>query len=346
MISRVTLQAQRSAAISSVLAVIGACLAGAALLLLTGHNPWTVYRLIVERGLLDLDGLTESLKKMAPLLIITAGLLVCLRAGIWNIGIDGQVVVGAIACGVIAGDLAGSVPQAVLLIIGGLAGGVAGSLWALGPAVLTARYGLNEIITTVMMNYLAFNLVSWLVKGPFKAPDIVTAQTKQIPVDLRLPDLPGTDIHIGLAIGLVTVVIVWLLFRETVPGTMLDVLGRNRRAAKHAGLPVTRLIVGAFLVSGAAAGLAGAIDVLGIHGLFKASYSPGYGFTAFALAYLARLRSLAVVPFAAFLAVLTIGGDSMSRRADVPTEFVSVLEGLMLIFFALAVWFEGRGAAA
>ena len=197
-----------------------------------------------------------------------------------------------------------------------------------------------------MMNYLAFNLVSWFVKGPFKAPDIVTAQTKQIPVDVRLPDLPGTDIHVGLAVGLITVVIVWLLFRETVPGTMLDVLGRNRRAAKHAGLPVTRLIVGAFLVSGAAAGLAGAIDVLGIHGLFKASYSPGYGFTAFALAYLARLRSLAIVPFAAFLAVLAIGGDSMSRRADVPTEFVSVLEGLMLIFFALSVWFEGRGATA
>jgi general nucleoside transport system permease protein len=345
MIARITLQSQRTAFTSSVLAVIGACLAGAVLLLLTGHNPWTVYRLIVERGLLDLDGLTESLKKMAPLLTITAGLLICLRAGIWNIGIDGQVVTGAIACGVVAGELAGSVPRAVLLIIGVLAGALAGSLWALGPAVLTARFGLNEIITTVMMNYLAFNLVSWLVKGPFKAPEIVTAQTKQIPVSDRLPDLPWTDIHIGLIAGLIVILVVWLVFRDTVPGTMLDVLGRNRRASVHAGFPVTRLIVGAFLVSGGAAGLAGAIDVLGVHGLFKASYQPGYGFTAFALAYLARLRALAVVPFAAFLSVLVIGGDSMSRRADVPTEFVSVLEGLMLIFFALVVWFEARRAA-
>ena len=346
MISRITLQAQRSAATSSVLAVIGACLAGAVLLRLTGHDPWTVYRLIVERGLLDLDGLTESLKKMAPLLIITAGLLTCLRAGIWNIGIDGQVVIGAIACGVIAGELAGDLPRSLLLIVGAVVGGVAGGLWALGPAVLTARFGLNEIITTIMMNYLAFNLVSWLVKGPFKAPEIVTAQTKQIPIGDRLPDIPFTDIHIGLIIGLVVIVAVWLLFRETVPGTMLDVLGRNRRAARHAGLPVTRLIVGAFLLSGATAGLAGAIDVLGIFGLFKATYQPGYGFMAFALAYLARLRSLAVVPFAAFLSVLVIGGDAMSRRANVPTEFVSVLEGLMLLFFALAVWFEGRRGAA
>ena len=346
MIARITLQTQRAAATNSVLAVILACLAGAMLLLLTGHNPWTVYRLIVERGLLDLDGLTESLKRMAPLLIVTAGLLICLRAGIWNIGIDGQVVIGAITCGVIAGELAGSVSQAVLLIIGAAAGGLAGAIWALGPGVLTARFGLNEIITTIMMNYLAFNVVSWLVKGPVKAPVFVTAQTRQIPVGERLPDIPGTDIHIGLIVGLLAVLAVWLLFRETVPGTMLDVLGRNRRAARHAGLPVTRLIIGAFLASGAAAGLAGAIDVLGIHGLFKASYQPGYGFTVFALAYLARLRALVVVPFAALLSILVIGGEAMSRRADVPTEFVSVLEGLMLLFFALAVWIEGRRAGA
>ena len=345
MMVRWSLQAQRSSTTSSVLAVLGACLAGSGLLLLTGHNPWTVYRLIVERGLLDLDGLTESVKRMAPLLVITSGLLICLRAGIWNIGIDGQVVIGAIACGVIAGEVAGSVPRLALLVIGVIAGGIAGSLWTLGPAVLTARFGLNEIITTVMMNYLAFNLVSWLVKGPFKAPEIVTAQTKQIPVGERLPDIPFTDIHIGVLVGLVAVCTVWLLFRETVPGTMLDVLGRNRRAARHSGFPVNRLVIGAFLASGAAAGLAGAIDVLGVHGLFKASYSPGYGFTAFALAYLARLRALAVIPFAALLSVLVIGGDSMSRRADVPVEYVSVLEGLMLIFFALAVWFEGRRAA-
>jgi general nucleoside transport system permease protein len=140
MISRITLQTQRSAATSSVLAVVGACLAGAILLLLTGHNPWTAYRLIVERGLLDWDGLSESLKKMAPLLIITAGLLTCLRAGIWNIGIDGQVVIGAIACGVVAGELVGDLPRALLLITGAVVGGLAGGLWALGPAVLTARY--------------------------------------------------------------------------------------------------------------------------------------------------------------------------------------------------------------
>ena len=344
MIARLSTQTFRSTALSSILAVIGACVLGALLLIATGHNPATVYRLIIERGLLDGDGLTGSLQKMAPLLIITAGLLTCLRAGIWNIGIDGQVVVGAIACGVVAGEMAGSAPRLILLIVGVIVGGLAGSLWALGPAVLNVRYGLNEIITTVMMNYLAFNLVSWLVKGPFRDKDIVTPQTPQVPVGDRLPDIPGTGIHIGLILGLILIIAVWLLFRSSVPGVMLDVLGRNRRAAAHTGLPVTRLIISAFLCSGAAAGIAGAIDVLGVFGVFKSSYSPGYGFTAFALAYLARLRAFAVLPFALLLSVLVIGGDSMSRRADVPTEFVSVLEGLMLLCFGLAVWFETRHA--
>ena len=344
MIARMTLGAYRSPATSSLLAIIGAILAGAVLLLLTGHDPVEVYRLIVERGLLDGDGLTASLQGMAPLLIVASGLLLCLRAGIWNIGIDGQVVIGAIACGVAAGELAGSTPRALLLVAGIVLGGTAGALWALTPAVLLTRYGLNEIITTVMMNYLAFNLVSWLVKGPFSDPGIVTPQTIAVPVVDRLPDIPGTGVHLGLVIGLIAVAGAWLLFRSTVPGTMLDVLGRNRRAAKHAGFPVNRLIQRAFLVSGAMAGLAGAVDILGVFGSFRASYSPGYGFTAFALVYLARLRALPMPIFALLLSALLVGGQSMSRRADVPAEFVSVLEGLLLLFFATAVWLELRRA--
>lgn len=344
MIARLTLGAYRTPATSSLLAVLGATLAGAVLLLVTGHDPVEVYRTIVERGLLDGDGLTASLQGTAPLLIVAAGLLLCLRAGIWNIGIDGQVAIGAIAGGVAAGELAGSTPRLLLLMAGLVLGGTAGALWALTPAVLLTRYGLNEIIVTVMMNYLAFNLVSWLVKGPFGDPEIVTPQTVQIPVGDRLPDIPGADIHVGLVIGLIAVACAWYLFRSTVPGTMLDVLGRNRRAARHAGFPVKGLILRAFLISGAMAGVAGAVDILGVFGSFRASYSPGYGFTAFALVYLARLRALPVPLFALLLSALLVGGQAMSRRADVPAEFVSVLEGLLLLFFAAAVWLELRRA--
>jgi simple sugar transport system permease protein len=205
---------------------------------------------------------------------------------------------------------------------------------------------LNEIITTLMMNYVALNVTTWLVKGPVKDPERVAPETKQIPMELRLPDIPGTDVHIGLIIGFAVVLLVAVLFRSTVPGYMLNVLGRNRRAAIHAGMPVATLVATALLLSGGFAGLAGANDVIGVQGVFKANWDPGYGFTAFALVYLARLNSLAIIPFAFFFSFLHVGGASMPRRADVPTYFIQMLEGLMLIFFAFSVYIERRLSGA
>ncbi len=215
-------------------------------------------------------------------------------------------------------------------------------LWAVVPAVLRARWGLNEIITTLMMNYVALNVTSWLVKGPVKDPDVVPPQTRLIPKELRLPYIPGTDIHMGLIVGLVLAVVVAILFRRTTLGFELDMLGRNRHAALHAGLPVTRLTVLALLVSGAFAGLAGANDILGVKGLFQGNWNPGYGFAAFALVYLARLNSLWIIPFAYFLSFLAVGGQMMARPLEIPTYYTEILEGLMLIFFAVAVYFERK----
>src|SRR5262249_17752768 len=146
--------------------------------------------------------------------------------------------------------------------------------------------------------------------------------------------------HIGLLVGLVVVLLVTVLFRQTVPGFMLDVLGRNRQAAVHAGMPVNRLTLAALLASGAFAGLAGANDILGAKGLFQGNWDPGYGFAAFALVYLARLNSLWLIPFAYFLSFLSIGGEMMARPLGIPTYFVDMLEGLMLLCFAVATYFE------
>jgi simple sugar transport system permease protein len=195
-----------------------------------------------------------------------------------------------------------------------------------------------------MMNYVALNVTAWLVKGPAKDPDVVAPQTRQIPLENRLAFIPGTEVHIGLLVGFVCVIVVAVLFRSTVPGFMLDVIGRNRRAAVHAGIPVAGLMFLALLVSGGFAGMAGANDVLGVQGLFKGNWNPGYGFTAFALVYLARLNSLLIVPFAFFFSFLLVGGDSMARRADVPTYFIEMLEGLMLLCFAVTVYLERRWA--
>lgn len=326
--------------LTSLAAIVAALLLGGLFLALRGKDPLAAYAMLITRGLGTSYGITETLIHMAPLLIVSAGLVIALRAGVWNIGIDGQLMVGALFAGVAASAIAGQVANPLMWLVAALAGMAGGLLWALVPGILRVRWGLNEIITTLMMNYVALNVTSWLVKGPVKDPDVVPPQTRLIPRELRLPDIPGTQVHIGLLVGLIVVVLVAILFRYTVPGFMLDVLGRNRLAAIHAGMPVNRLTLGALLASGALAGLAGANDILGVKGLFQGNWNPGYGFAAFALVYLARLNSLWIIPFAYFLSFLAIGGEMMARPLGIPTYFVEMLEGLMLLCFAVATWFE------
>jgi ABC-type uncharacterized transport system permease subunit len=266
--------------LTSLAAIAAALILGGIFLAMRGKDPLAAYAMLVTRGLGTPYGITETLIRMAPLLIVRAGLLISLRAGVWNIGIDGQLLVGALFAGVAATAVAGEVPNPVMWLIAALAGMVGGLLWALVPGILRVRWGLNEIITTLMMNYVALNVTSWLVKGPVKDPDVVPPQTRLIPREMRLPDIAGTGVHVGLLVGLVVVVLVAILFRHTVIGFMLDVVGRNRQAAIHAGMPVNRLILVALLASGAFAGLAGANDILGVKGLFQGNWNPGYGFAA------------------------------------------------------------------
>lgn len=333
---------------SSILAVLAAFLVGGLFLEARGKDALGAYQILIQRGLGSSFGTTEILIRMAPLLIVSAGLLISLKAGVWNIGIDGQVLVGAMMAGIVAPELAGALPDPLMWLIAGLAGFVGGLLWALVPALLKVRWGLNEIITTLMMNYVALNITSWLVKGPIKDPTKTNPQTKLISVSHRFAHIPRTDVHIGLLLGLAIVALVAVLFRATVPGFMFTMLGLSRRAAVHAGMPVNKLTVAVLLLSGGFAGLAGANDVLGVKGLFQGNWDPGYGFTAFALVYLARLNAFWLIPFAAFFSLLSIGGEMMVRPMDIPTYYVEILEGLMLIFFAVAVYVErviaARGA--
>ena len=324
---------------SSLLAILAAFAAGTLFLLVMGKDPAAVYERLIGRGLLSEFGATETLIKAAPLLIVAAGLLVALRAGVWNIGVDGQFLLGAVVTGYLAPELVGDVPQPVMLAIACALGFAGGLAWAVVPAWLKVRFGLNEIITTIMMNYVAISFTAYLVKAPLKDPTVVPPQTAVIDRDWRLPDLPGTEVHAGLLLGVGAVLIVGFLYRWMTVGFKLWVLGQNRRAAVHAGLPVGKLTAAALLVSGGFAGLAGANDVLSTAGLFKANWYPEYGLAGFALVYLARLKALWVLPFAYFFGWLALGGDLL-RSEEVPNYFIGMLEGLMLIFLAVAVVVE------
>jgi simple sugar transport system permease protein len=332
-------------AVSSLAAIGGALVAGAVLLWLSGLDPLRGYTILLTEGLGTSFGVTETLIKTAPLLMVAAGLLVAFRAGVWNIGVDGQLLIGAIFTAALAPWLLTTVPHVPALVLLGLVGAVGGAAWGLLPALLKVHYGLNEIITTIMMNYVAVYLTTWLVKGPFRDlsdPTIIAPQTTVIPESLRLPLLPFGRVHVGLAVGILAVMLVYVLMRNTVLGFKLSVLGANPKAAVHAGFPVGRLTVLAMLVSAAFAGLAGANDVLGVLGMFAADWNPRYGLIGVALVFLARFNGLTVIPLAYFFSFLRFGGELMSRTAGIPIFFVDVLKGLMLVFFAAGEVLERR----
>lgn len=329
-------------AFNSGLSILAALVVGGIILLVVGLNPLRTYSELFSRGLGTQLGIVETLIKMAPILMVSAGLILSFKAGLWNIGTDGQFLIGAIAVGWAAPLLTGLIPHGFALVVLGALGFLGGLCWALIPALLKARYGLNEIITTLMMNFVAINITTWLVKDPLKDRTVVPPQTPVIPLEARLPSIPCTRIHIGLIVGTLCLIGIYFIIRRTTFGFQLRVLGENRRAAIHSNIPVGRITILVLLLSGGFAGLAGANDVLGVKGLFQAEWNPAYGFAAIPLVCLANLNGLAVFPLAYFFSFLIVGGELMSRAAGVPVFFVHVIEGLMFLFFAAGEYIRNR----
>lgn len=305
------------------------------LLAALGVDAISYFAYVVERGLLSGLGLEQSLTRMAPLLLLAASLIVAFRAGIWNLGVDGQSLLAAVAAAAVAPALAGLWPGALLLLTGLVVGAVVGALWALLPALLRAYQGVNEIITTLMMTFLGTSLANAFIKLALLDPATTVPQTRTLAVDDRLPRLLGTTVGSGLLIGLAVLVVTHLVLTRTAFGLRLRVLGINPRAARHAGLPVPRLIVAALLVSGALAGLAGAVEVLGVQGNVRADWNPAYGLLVVPLVLLARLNGLAAILFVFVFAVLSIGGESAARRLGVPHYVNLVIVAVLLVATAL-----------
>ncbi len=324
----------------SAIAIVVAVLAGSVVLLLSGHDPIQAYGALIERTLLRPSGLQESLVRATPILTAGAAVLIAVRAGVWNIGIDGQVLMGAMAAGTLAPHLASAGRPALWLAVAGVAG-VAGALWALPPAILRARFGVNEIVTTIMFNYVAISLTAWLVKGPVRDAGLVTPETPPIPRELRLGMLGDTRVHVGIVFAVGLVLLLGWALRSTVTGLELRVVGSNPRAARYLLIPVRRYLTVAFLVSGALAGVAGANDVLSTKGTFQAEWNPGYGFVAFALVFLARRNAWVMLPAAVLLGMLSYGADVMPRAANVDSSFFGFLEGSLLVSLAVTGWLPG-----
>ncbi len=326
----------------SVLSILFALITGGIILFFIGMNPFIYFGQLFTQGMGSSLGIIESIIKMAPLLIVSAGLIACFSAGLWNIGVEGQFLIGAMLVGWAGPALAANLPYPAYIFMAALLAILGGMAWALLPALLKARYDINEIITTLMMSWVAANLVTWLVKGPINDLSTVPAQTILIPMEHRMAMIPFTRIHMGLIIGIVTLLGMHWVIRRTTLGYQFRVMLANKQAALHAGMNVARITIWSLLISGGFAGLAGMSDVLAIKGLFQGGWNPHYGMTAIPLVFLARMNGWAVIPLAFFFSFLGVGGEFVARDLGVPVFFVHILEGLTLLFFAASEYFEKR----
>ena len=275
---------------------------------------------------------SSTLVRATPLLLAGLAVALAFRAGVWNIGAEGQLLAGA--TGAIAGaalPLPGPVRLALALLFAAIAGGA----WAL-PAALLRRRGVLEVISTIMLNFIALNLVGYLVRGPLQEPTHAYPQSQTIDAAARLPRFPGTRLHLGVGIALAAAVALGILMRRHAWGFRVRVVGANPRAAASAGLiDVPRVTLEVFLVSGALAGLAGGIEATGVTYALYEGMSPGYGYTAIAVALLARLDPLLVAPSALLFGALEAGATAMQRDAGVPSAFVTVVEGSLVLLVLL-----------
>jgi general nucleoside transport system permease protein len=333
----------------SILPLVLALGTGAIVLVAIGVDPIQYYKDVWSGGF-QFAAWQDTAMRVAPLLLIAVGLIVVFRAGIWNLGMDGQFLLAAAVIAGIGPRLEHHLPNTINLVFLFLLAGAVGAAWTIVPALLKARYELNEIITTLMMSFIGINLAQVLVKGTFQDPSTTTPQTRAFDFAALLPSIPGTEsmtrrwpgIHIGLLVALAAAVAVWFLMSRTSFGLRLQVLGASARSARHMGLDVPRLIVVAFLLSGMFVGFAAAVEILGVKGYVRADWNPAFGLWVVPLVFLARLHAIGVIPYVAALSLASIGGDYAAQNAGLTPKFTLLLVGLTLVFMALTEWIARR----
>jgi len=327
-----------------VLAVLAALLVGSVLILAAGSNPLTAYGTLFRGAFLDYWGFATTLQIMSPLLLAGLAVVLPLRAGLFNIGAEGQIYIGALFATVVALYVPG-LPGVLHILLCSLAGALGGALWALIPALLKAYRRINEIIVTLLLNFVALHFVSFMVGGPMMEPGAPYPYSPEIPGSLFLPHLlPRTDAHAGVLVGVVIALVMFAVFHRGTFGFSLDTVARNPDAARYAGISVERHIIVAFLVAGAIAGLAGTFEVLGHRYRLFHAFSQGFGYDGIVVAFLAGLSPLLAIVSALFLAGLRAGASIMQRAVGIETTVIEAIQGLVILFVAVSLAFRYRAS--
>ncbi|MGQ0678207.1 MAG: ABC transporter permease [Actinomycetota bacterium] len=296
-----------------------------------GANPLVVYADMI-RSTFDVASLGEVLIKATPLILAALAVTVPARAGLVNVGGEGQIVVGAVAAGGAALALDEVLPGGVTIMVMMLAGALGGALWAGLAGMLRQKVKVNEAISTLLLNYVAIDLLLFLIYAPWKDPNgSGQPATKPLAVAARLPLFAGSRVHMGILIALVATGAIWFLLTKTSWGFKLRVVGGNSEAARRAGLPVPTLLMSAMLVGGALAGLAGMAHFAGAELKLRPGMTANLGYIAFLASWLARHSPIKVALAASLLAAIAIAGDSLQLDSGLPAASVNVLMGLVLV---------------
>lgn len=331
-----TQQSRAMLLLSPLLAGLLTLISGALLFAALGHDPLQTFHTLLIEPVSDFYGVSELLLKALPILLCALGLAVAYQARIWNIGAEGQLLMGALAGSAVALAVIDWESRWALVWVL-LAGSLAGALWGGLAAWLRTRFNANEILTTIMLNYIALNLLLYFVHGPLKDPEGFSfPQSAMFGDASRLPALfEDGRVHVGLAFVLLALATVWVLLHKSFLGFQIKVLGLDSRAAGFVGFREKRLVWLALLLSGGLAGLAGVSEVSGPIGQLVPQVSPGYGYAAITVAFLGRLNPFGILAAGLLMSLLYLGGENAQMSLNLPQSLTQLFQGMML-FYLLA----------
>ncbi|MCA3447845.1 MAG: ABC transporter permease [Rhodobacter sp.] len=313
----------------------------AGLIVAAGVSPLTAYAEMLRGAYGSRLAVTETFTRATPLILTGLAAAVAFRARLWNIGGEGQLYMGALVTAGLGHSMTGGLPAPLAVALLMVASMAAGAALLAGPALLRLRFGVDEVVTTLLMNFIVILFVGLMVEGPLKDP-MAFGWPQSVPVaaGLRLPDLvPRSRLHVGLLVALLAVAVVWVVQMRTVFGAEARAAGLNARAAAFAGVPLGRTLMLVACLSGGLAGLAGSIEVLGPTGYVTTTLSPGFGYAGIVVAMLAALHPVGVVGAAVFVATVFVGADAMSRATGVPSFIADVIMSVSLLAMLTALLF-------
>lgn len=321
-------------------AIAASFLVAAILVLIGGASPFAVFAAVIKGALGSQFAFLETLTRATPLIFTGLAAAVAFRARLWNIGGEAQLYAGAILC-VVLGTGALPLPAPILVPLIMAAGMLAGALLLLGPTILKIRFGVDEVVTTLLLNFVMVLLVSLLLDGVLKDPmGLGWPQSKRVIAEAAWPKLvQGKRLHLGFIFAILAAVVVWFINARTTFGYEMRAVGFNAGAARFAGMPVGRIMLNTALLSGGLAALAGVSEVAGLKGNLTLDLSPGFGYTGIVVAMLAALHPLGVVAAAIFVAAMFVGADAMSRSVGVPNYIANVMVATALLTMVAAMLF-------